>query len=242
MGSRQFIQKEIWGLNDEQISVINDQRKQEKITDAEVESAKPEEAADETGGGPFGSEEEGGEEEGGEPAGEEGGEESAGGEEDLFAGDEPADDAEPGSKLLLSIDEPDFSSTNLYEKDKLPVKKNARYKKAPYSAKKAQYDSSRRKKHQLHEPNFSDMISNQQTLDDPYDTKWLRNQFRDPLGMNESLQKKNYSTTSLPPDVMSSLKKMSDSLGIHNKRNEILSENASLMNQEELDIEIEEQS
>ena len=54
------------------------------------------------------------------------------------------------------------------------------------------------------------------------------------------MQKKNYSTTSLPPDVMSSLKKMSDSLGIHNKRNEILSENASLMNQEELDIEIEE--
>lgn len=241
MGSKQFIQKEIWGLNDEQISMINDQRKQEKITDAEIESAKPEEGGDESGGGDdlfgggAGEEEAGGEEKSG---GEE--EAEAGGEEDLFAGDEPADDAEPGSKLLLSIDEPDFSSTNLYEKDKLPVKKNARYKKAPYSAKKAQYDSSRRKKHQLHEPNFSDMVSKQQTLDDPYDTKWLKNQFRDPLGLNESLQKKSYSMTSLPPDVMSSLKKMSISLGIQNKRNEILSENTSLMNQEELDIEIEE--
>ena len=230
MGSRQFIQKEIWGLNDEQISVINEQRKQEKIIDAEVEAASSG-GGEEAGGGMDlgGGEEAGGGGEEPEAGGEEaGGGEAGGGAADLFAGDEPADDAEPGAELLLSVDDPEFKvDDSLLEKDKLPVKKSNKTK---YSNKKAQYDSSRRKKWQLHEPDFVKMTSTQQTFDDPFDTKWLNKQFRDPLGMNES---RNY-TTSLPPDVMSSLRKMAGSLGISKNNDGLLVESQSI------DIDIEE--
>lgn len=230
MGSRQFIQKEIWGLNDEQISVINEQRKQEKIIDAEVEAASSG-GGEESGGGMDlgGGEEAGGGGEEPEAGGEEaGGGEAGGGAADLFAGDEPADDAEPGAELLLSVDDPEFKvDDSLLEKDKLPVKKSNKTK---YSNKKAQYDSSRRKKWQLHEPDFVKMTSTQQTFDDPFDTKWLNKQFRDPLGMNES---RNY-TTSLPPDVMSSLRKMAGSLGISKNNDGLLVESQSI------DIDIEE--
>jgi len=226
MGSKQFIQKEIWGLNDEQIAVINEQRKQEKLIDAEVEAASSGESAGGDLGG--GEEETGSEEAGGEEAG--GGEETGGGgETDLFAGDEPADDAEPGAELLLSVDEPDFTiDDSLLEKDKLPVKKSNKMK---YSNKKAQYDSSRRKKWQLHEPDFVKMTSTHQSLEDPFDTKWLSKQFKDPLGMNES---KSYVQTSLPPDVMSSLRKMAGKLGINRNSDGLLVESQSI------DIDIEE--
>jgi len=227
MGSKQFIQKEIWGLNDEQIATINEQRKQEKVTDAEVEAASSGTEAEPAAGG---AEEEtpaaGEEETGGEEAG--GGGEAGGG---LFAGDEPADDAEPGAKLLLSIDDEDVAMPNLYEKDKLPVKKTNQ---AKYSNKKAQYDSSRRKKWQLHEPDFVKIASTHQSLEDPYDKSWLSNQFKDPLGLKESRTSER-TTTSLPPDVMSSLKKMSTALRINReyKKDALLTETA------DIDIDIE---
>jgi hypothetical protein len=233
MGSKQFIQKEIWGLNDEQILAINEQRKQEKIIDAEIEAAKPEEESGEESGG----EEEdlfGGGEAGGEEAEEE--KEAGGGEDEepeggLFANDKPSDDAAPNAELLLSIDEPD-QMPNLYEKDKLPIKKSDKTK---YSNKKAQYDSSRRKKWQLHEPDFVKMTSTHQSLNDPYDTKWLKNQFKDPLGLSEST---NYShhMTSLTPDVMSSLKKMTTTLKIYKNKEGLLTESN---NESSIDLDIE---
>jgi hypothetical protein len=232
MGSKRFIQKEIWGLNDEQILAINEQRKQEKIVDAEVEAAKPEGGEEE----PVGGEEAGGGEE--EPAG---GEEAGGGEEEpaggeeagggLFAGDKPSDDASPSAKLLLSVDDPE-QMPNLYEKDKLPVKKSNKTK---YSNKKAQYDSSRRKKWQLHEPDFVKMTSTHQALNDPYDTSWLKNQFKDPLGLSESVGT-TYHATSLPPDVMSSLKKMTTTLRIQKNKEALLTESKD---EAALDLDIE---
>jgi len=211
MGSKQFIQKEIWGLNDEQILNINEQRKQEKIIDAEVEAAKPAGGEEEAGGTE-------------EPTG---GEEAGG----LFAGDKPSDDASPSAKLLLSVDEPE-QMPNLYEKDKLPIKKSDKTK---YSNKKAQYDSSRRKKWQLHEPDFVKMTSTHQTLNDPYDTKWLKNQFKDPLGLSESVGT-TYHATSLPPDVMSSLKKMTTTLRIQKNKEGLLTESKD---EAALDLDIE---
>jgi hypothetical protein len=228
MGSKRFIQKEIWGLNDEQILAINEQRKQEKIIDAEVEAAKPEGEEE----APAGGEEAGG----GEEEAPAGGEEAGGGEEEtggggLFAGDKPSDDALPNAKLLLSVDEPE-QMPNLYEKDKLPIKKSNKTK---YSNKKAQYDSSRRKKWQLHEPDFVKMTSTHQALNDPYDTKWLKNQFKDPLGLSESINE-TYHVTSLPPDVMSSLKKMTVALKIQKNKEGLLTES----NEEAaLDLDIE---
>lgn len=229
MGSKQFVQKEIWGLNDEQISEINEQRKQEKLIDAEIESA-------ESGGGetsPLGGEEtpEGGGAGEEEPAA---GEESPeGGEEKdlgLFAGDEPADNAEPGAELLLSFDDSEMPS--LYEKDKLPVKKSNKTK---YSNKKAQYDSSRRKKHQLHTPDFLKMTSTNQSLEDPFDKSFFSSQFSDPLGLNES-KKVSYIQTSLPPDVLSSLRKMSSTLGMSKTKSNLITESDE---QDSLDIDIE---
>jgi len=223
MGSKQFIQKEIWGLNDEQIANINEQRKLEKIIDAEVEAAAEGGAGEAAAETPAAGEEEAG---GEEPAGgEAGGGEAPGG--DLFAGDEPDDDALPGAELLLSVDDPEFKiDDSLLEKDKLPVKKSDRSK---YSNKKAQYDSSRRKKWQLHEPDFLKMTSTQQTFDDPFDSKWMSKQFKDPLGMNES---RSY-TTSLPPDVMSSLRRMAGTLNINRNNDSLLVESQAI------DIDIE---
>lgn len=231
MGSKQFIQKEIWGLNDEQISLINEQRKQEKIIDAEVEAATSEAGGEEAGGG--GGDETGGEEEAGGGGEEETGGEEGGGGGGLFANDEPADDAEPGAELLLSIDEPDVMP-NLYEKDKLPVKKSGKVK---YSNKKAQYDSSRRKKHSLHEPDFVKMVTTNQSLDDPFDSSWMSRQFRDPLGLRTESMDEAVHTTSLPPDVMSSLKKMSTTLGMSRSKEGLLTESST---QRSIDIDIEE--
>ena len=231
MGSKQFIQKEIWGLNDEQISLINEQRKQEKIIDAEVEAATSETGGEEAGGG--GGDETGGEEEAGGGGEEETGGEEGGGGGGLFANDEPADDAEPGAELLLSIDEPDVMP-NLYEKDKLPVKKSGKVK---YSNKKAQYDSSRRKKHSLHEPDFVKMVTTNQSLDDPFDSSWMSRQFRDPLGLRTESMDEAVHTTSLPPDVMSSLKKMSTTLGMSRSKEGLLTESST---QRSIDIDIEE--
>ena len=228
MGSKQFIQKEIWGLNDEQIAAINEQRKEEKLIDSEIESASTESSGSESGGG-----EETGDE--AEPAGEEeaGGGEAGGGEEGgLFANDEPADDAEPGAKLLLSIDEEPLDMPNLYEKDKLPIKKSNKTK---YSAKKAQDDSLRRKKWNLHEPDFLKMSSLHQSMNDPFDKSWLDKQFKDPLGINEA-KTSSKMMTSLPPDVVSSLKKMSSALGIGSstRQDGLLTEQT-----EEIDVDIE---
>jgi len=236
MGSKQFIQREIWGLNDEQIAAINEQRKQEKIIDAAVEAAASGE------GGEGGGEEDlfgGGGEEGGAEAGEEpaagGEEEPAGGEEggDLFASDEPADDAAPDAKLLLSIDEPERDMPNLYEKDALPIKKSPKAKKhawgkSPYSQERAQYNSGRRKKHSLHEPDFKEMVSSYQSLDDPYDASALK---------LESLNFKGTKIhTSLSPDLLSSLRKMTNSLGISRKKSDGLLVESQ---EDSLDIEIE---
>jgi hypothetical protein len=227
MGSKQFVQKEIWGLNDEQITMINRQRKEEKLIDADLEATSA--GGDESGGGEdmLG----GGEEAaaGGEEAAAGGEEEAAGGGEDLFASDEPADDAAPGAKLLLSIDELEEDMPNLYEKDVLPIKKSSKLKKhawgsAPYSQERAQYNSNRRKKHSLHEPDLNKMVSTHQSLSDPYDSKSL------------NLIGESAAYTSLSPDMLSSLKKMSSALGIvHKKPDGLLVEGQ----EDSLDIEIE---
>ena len=221
MGSKQFIQKEIWGLNDEQISEINEQRKQEKLIDSDIESTESAPAGGEapetpeTGGA--GEEEKPAEE---EPS------------EDLFASDEPELDANSDAKLLLSFDENE-GMPSLYEKDKLPVKKSDRSK---YSNKKAQYDSSRRKHRELHTPDFLKMVSTHQSLEDPFDKKSLDYQFKDPLGLKESKNSYNVQT-SLPPDVMSSLRKMTATFGVNKtKNNNLITESNE---QDSLDIDIE---
>jgi len=218
MGSKEFARKMIWGLTDEQISEIDEQRYNEKIVDAAIENAKPEEeSGSESGGGeeesstPESGEEEagGGEEGGGEAGGEEGG--------DLFAGDD-IEEKEPSVDLLTSSDEPDLMPS-LYEKDKLPVKPRSQLKKAIY-------DSSRRKKHALHEPDFVKMTSHDGNgADDPFDSGWMKSIVSNPFKESKN-QRSEAIRAALPPDLQSTLMKMSVKLQLNhnNQASKLLSE------------------
>jgi len=220
MGSKEFVRKTIWGLTDEQIKEIDEQRYNEKLTDAAIENAKPDEeegggegGGDEGGGDLFG----GGEEEGGGEGGEEsGGEEEAGGEEggDLFASDD-IEQKEPEAELLISSDEPEITIP-LEERDKLPVKPKSQLKKALYNqGRKRTHGASK-----THMPNFKDMLD-AATLDrqDPTGAKWIKSIVSNPFG--ESVVR-----TSLPPDLQSTLSKMSAKLqmSIRSRETKILSE------------------
>lgn len=229
MGSRRFVQKEIWGLNDDQIDEINDQRLREKVTDLGIEGAKAEggeegETGEEAGGG-----EElpdlGGEEEKPAAGGEEGGEEAGG---DLFAGDDAADDVSPNAKLLMSSNIDDDVLPNVSEKDGLPVKPGSyiqRYKK-----------NRSRRRVQKHMPDFSKMLdSSNSSLSDPHDKSWMKSLVSDPFG--ESVKSYDNSKTSQPslsPNMISTLKKMSNSLGIARSNEGLLTES------EEIDLDIKE--
>lgn len=229
MGSRRFVQKEIWGLNDDQIDEINDQRLREKVTDLGIEGAKAEggeegETGEEAGGG-----EElpdlGGEEEKPATGGEEGGEEAGG---DLFAGDDAADDVSPNAKLLMSSNIDDDVLPNVSEKDGLPVKPGSyiqRYKK-----------NRSRRRVQKHMPDFSKMLdSSNSSLSDPHDKSWMKSLVSDPFG--ESVKSYDNSKTSQPslsPNMISTLKKMSNSLGIARSNEGLLTES------EEIDLDIKE--
>ena len=211
MGSRRFVQREIWGLNDEEIDEMNDQRLKEKITDLGIEGAKA--------GGEDEGEDEGGEETPASPetppeevpaAGEE---ESTG----LFASDDASDDAKPGTKLLMSgdIDE-DEILPSLEEKD-LPVKKSKRTRKGPRHRKTNGF------------VDFERSLDHRNVLAKPFDEEFFNN----PLG--ESTNRKRMSQPPLSPDMMSTLKKMSNSLGIVKQSEGLLTEG-----EEEIDLNVEE--
>lgn len=230
MGSKKFARKMIWGLTDEQIEEIDEQRYEEKLIDQVIEEAKPageedgEETTDETGGEEAAGEEAGGEEETGETGGEEGG-------ESLFAGDD-VEEKEPEVELLMTGDEVDEFVPQLFEKDKLPVK-------AQSQLKKALYDQSRRKKRHDHMPDFKKMTdydSDGMGMKDVFgmsDLKKTLNPFR------ESKHEKivDYVKPNIPSALQSTLNRMSIALQIDtNKNSGLLSEEldvSTLVNEED---------
>lgn len=198
--SKEFIRKEIWGLNDEQIKAIDEQRLKEKIIDQTIEAAKPEE---EGGGEEAGGEEAGGGEEaaGGEEAGgeEAGGEE--GGGEDLFAGDDEQE-KEPTLDLLMSGDDKDdeeipvkFSLDNV----KVPIKAKSQLQRALYNRSRIRHSGPSK----THMPDFKKMTSHDsKSLTDPFDTDWSDSYVRNPFGESK---------THVNGNIMSALRKMSTS-------------------------------
>jgi hypothetical protein len=236
MGSKQFIRKTIWGLTDEQIEEIDEQRYQEKLVDQAIEEAKPEE---ETGG------ETGGEEEpaaGGEEAGEEeaeaGGGEEEGGEEGggLFAGDD-IEQKEPEVELLTTGDEVDDFLPALFEKDKLPIK-------AQSQLEKALYNQSRRKKRHDHMPNFKKMTdydADGMGMKDPHGMSDLRKVIN-PFKESKNLEDSGNVKTNLPMSLQSTLQKMSITLQLDRQTNKLLSEeiNQETLITEENDLFIDE--
>lgn len=237
MGSKQFIRKTIWGLTDEQIEEIDEQRYQEKLVDKAIEEAKSEE---EETGGEADSEEEpatGDEETGGEEAEAGGGEEEGGEEgEGLFAGDD-IEQKEPEVELLTTGDEVDDFLPALFEKDKLPIK-------AQSQLEKALYNQSRRKKRHDHMPNFKKMTdydADGMGMKDPHGMSDLRKAIN-PFKESRILEDSGNVKTNLPMSLQSTLQKMSITLQLDRQTNKLLSEeiNQETLITEENDLFIDE--
>jgi len=221
MGSRAFVQKEIWGLNEDQISEINEQRYLEKSLDLAIDAAQAAaapttpEAAETPPAAPPPAE------------GEAGAAPEAGGEEGIFASDDAAKDAGNEAQLLMSgdIDE-DETLPQLDEKDKLPIKPGAHAKRYMYNRK--------RRRIQNHMPDFGKMLdSSNSSFSDPFDKSFFSNPF------SESA-KPAYGTstpTVLPPSLVSALKKMSTTLGMTTPQK---TDGLLVESQEEIDLNVEE--
>ena len=221
--SKEFIRKEIWGLNDEQCKEIDDQRLKEKLVDQAIESAEPAGGGEEAGG--TGEETEAG---GEEEAGEEAGGEEAGGEEggDLFAGDDVSQ-KNPYLDLLTAGDDP--------EDDEVPVKFSLRDVEVPVKAQRqldrALYNRSRIRHSgpaKTHMPDFKKMTDyDNKSYTDPYDKEWMSSYIKNPFG--ESIQRPVYKTP-VGNDVVSSLRQMVQSerfknfVKISNETPKVLSE------------------
>jgi len=221
MGSKEFVRKKIWGLNDDEIQEIDDQRYREKLIDQGIENAKPEEGGEEEG--EVSSSEEGGEE---EAEGEEGGEEGEG--ENLFANDNPDDRKDEFSpELLMASDDIDDFEMPLYEKDKNPIKPQGQLKRALYNRSRLRKGGKSRRDTAM--PKFigdEGMLSHKTLFkkDDPLGIKDLAASTK----ISESLNFSNKNLkpkTALPPDLMSALKKMTNKLSVGNQKSQILSEN-----------------
>lgn len=196
--SKDFIRKEIWGLNDEQCKVIDDQRLKEKIIDQTIETAEAEssDSSDE-------SEEETGEESetSSEESGEEGGEEGG----DLFAGDNVSF-KRPELSLITAGDDPDddeeapvkFSLSDV----EVPVKAQKQLDRVLYNRSRIRHNGASK----THMPDFSKMVSaNNKSMTDPYDSDWIKSYVSNPFG--ESVEKSPYKTV-VGNDVISSLRNM----------------------------------
>jgi hypothetical protein len=218
--SKEFIRKEIWGLNDDQCKDIDDQRLKEKLVDQAIESAEP------SGGGEESSESE--EESGGEEAS---GEEDAEGEsEDLFASDDIRQ-KNPYMDLLTTGDDP--------EDDEVPVKFSLKDIEVPVKAQrqldKALYNRSRIRHHgasKTHMPDFNKMVkADNKSYSDPYDKEWISSYVRNPFG--ESATREIYKTP-IGNDVVSTLRNMSLSSRFQNimknseQNTQVLSESDNL--------------
>jgi hypothetical protein len=213
MGSAEFVQREIWGLNTDQINNIKSQRIDEKAFNDKLEAGGGGEGGDAGGGADlFGG---GG---GGfdEPMGDE--EPTDSGEEQPpaeTAADEPEELDEPGVSLLTSADD-EFEGYRINDNDGDPVKPNARIK-------HSQYNHSRRRTHgasKTHMPDFNKMTGyDRKTSKNVYDDDFLKSLHTNPLGESVTIEK-----FGLAPDVLSMLKNFTNKFGSIESRNSLLSE------------------
>lgn len=209
--SKKFIRKEIWGLNEEQIEQMDDERMKEKLVDAEIEGAvggEGDEAggADDLFGGGGGAAGGGGEEAGGE-------EPAAGGETppEENAGEEPEEETEPETELLTGGEDKDDDESfalKLGDTDGKPVKVQSRLD-------HALYNRGRRRTHgasKTHMPDFAKMTGNDsKSMQDPYDSDWMKSVVSNPLG--ESANVHRSSPRGLPADIVSTLRRMQTEWG-----------------------------
>jgi hypothetical protein len=207
--NKDFVRKEIWGLNDEECKRIDDGRLKDKMVDQTIESAQAE------GGDEGGGEEGGGDLFGG--GGEEEPEAAAGGEKETppeeNAGEEPEEETEPDKELITS-------AIDLDDDEDFAIKLNVRDVEVPVKAQrqldKVLYNRGRLRTHgasKTHMPDFKKMTStDNRSMQDPYDMDWIKSVVSNPFA-----ESRDYAKTNLPPDLMSALGKWSKKHGLENR-------------------------
>lgn len=196
--SKEFIRKEIWGLNDDQCKDLDEQRLKEKLVDQAIESAEHTAGGDEeeTVEEPSASEEESGSEE--ETSGEEGA-------ADLFAGDD-ASQRNPYLDLLTAGDDPDDEEVTIkfsLKDVEVPVKAQKQLDRALYNRSKIRHHGPSK----THSPDFNRMMkATDKNYSDPYDKEWMNSYVRNPFGESSS---RTVFKTLVGNDVISSLRNMS---------------------------------
>jgi len=221
--NKDFIRKEIWGLNDDECKNIDRNRMKDKVVDAAVESATSEgggESGGEGGGGGlFGGGGGGGEEEETE-----GGEETSGEEN---AGETPGEETDDNLQLLTAVDDHDDDETFSIKFDPTQVEVPI---KAQRQLDKALYNRSRRRNHgasKTHMPDFAKMTStDNRAMQDPYDNDWLKSVVSNPFG-----ESKEYHRTNLPPDLQSMLGNWSKKHQRNTSDSKILSESENIVDE-----------
>lgn len=210
MSSKQFIRKEIWGLNEEQIKEMDDARLKEKMIDATIEAATPEGDDGGAGGAPGG-----GDETDDLFGGDDGGTEDTGGDEggetppEENAGEEPEEERDPSAELLTSADDPDDDESfalKLQGIQDSPVKVQSQLQ-------KNLYNRGRRRTHgpsKTHMPDFQKMTSHDnKAMGDPYDSDWIRSVVSNPFSESSV---RRAPARKLSADMVAVLKTMSTTL------------------------------
>jgi len=209
--SKDFVRREIWGLNDEQCKAIDDHRLKEKLVDNMIENATTDEGGDDDEGGEedmFGGDDAGGESDA-EPAGgagEGGAEEDKGGEasggEDLFAGHDMMSN-NPAVSLMTAGDDPeddeDFPAKLSVSNVKTPVNVQRQLDKVLYNRSRIRHHGASK----THMPDFAKM-TNSKGDDDPFDNSWMKSLVKNPFGESTAPLHK----TVITGDVMRSLSNM----------------------------------
>lgn len=210
MGSKHFVQHEIWGLSDEEIEVIDKQRMKEKQTDAAIEAGP---GGAETGGGDAGGAGDdlfGGDEGGGEEP-EAGGDTETPPEEN--ASEEPEEEMEPDIGLLTSDDDQedgeDFALKMSINDGETPVKPKNQ------SQKTYAYNRSRIQNHgpaKTHMPDFVKMTGiDNDAMKDPTGAEWMKSVISNPFGEAKTVTSP---FGGMAPDLWSTLRRMTSALKI----------------------------
>lgn len=231
--SKRFLRKEIWGLNDEEIKKLDNERLREKMIDAAIEAA-PGGAEGEPGAGGgddlFGGG--GGDMGGGAPPDMGAGPDDAGAElpPEENAGVEPEEEEDSSTDLLtggIDNDDDESFALKLQSIQDKPVSVNAHLK-------HVLYNRDRRRTHgasKTHMPDFQKMTAaDNKSLTDPHGFDWLKSAVSNPFG--ESVVPR-VSYKKLPTDVKTMLNKMSHKLDIKRQTNDLISEGIDV--QDEID-------
>lgn len=224
--NKNFIRKEIWGLNDDECNTIDRGRLMDKNIDATIEASP---APDASGGGDAGGGDTGGGDAGevdlfggDDDSGSDSGSEESPPEEN--AAEKPEEDIEDKVELLTSrIDKDDDEIYSL----KLGLG-NEKSDKPPVNAQKQLGKNRNRKNHHgprsTHLVDFGKNVSklkSYDSLNDPFDTKsgWLKNPVGNPFGESNNRQ--------LPSSIASTLEKWKKHKEKYSNNNKLLQESDS---------------